>query len=50
MIAATALATAMLLIHNNLGDFETIRGLIENDLVRFPGLGPWNLIRCASVL
>jgi predicted nucleic acid-binding protein len=29
MIAATALATDMLLIHNKAGDFETIRGSIE---------------------
>ena len=50
MIAATALATDMLLIHNNAGDFETIRGSIEQDPARFPGLGPLKLIRCASVL
>lgn len=50
MIAATALATDMLLIHNNAGDFETIRGAIEQDPARFPGLGPLKLIRCASVL
>jgi predicted nucleic acid-binding protein len=37
MIAATALATDMLLIHNNPGDFETIRGSIEQDPVRFLG-------------
>lgn len=49
MIAATDLATDMLLIHNNAGDFETIRGSIEQDPVRFPGLGPLKLIRCASV-
>lgn len=50
MIAATALATNMLLVHNNAADFETIRGSIEQDPVRFPGLGPLRLIRCASVL
>ncbi len=50
MIAATALAADMLLIHNNASDFETIRGAIERDPVRFPGLGPLKLIRCASVL
>ena len=50
MIAATALATDMLLIHNNAGDFETIRGSIEQDPARSPGLGPLKLIRCASVL
>ena len=49
MIAATALATDMLLIHNNAADFETIRGSIEQDPVRFPGLGPLRLIRSASV-
>jgi predicted nucleic acid-binding protein len=50
MIAATALATDMLLVHNNAADFEVIRGSIEQDPVRFPGLGPLRLIRCASVL
>jgi predicted nucleic acid-binding protein len=50
MIAATALATDMLLIHNNAADFETIRGSIEQDPARFPGLGPLKLIRCSSVL
>lgn len=49
MIAATALATDMLLIHNKAADFEAIRGSIEQDPVRFPGLGPLRLIRCASV-
>jgi predicted nucleic acid-binding protein len=49
MIAATALAADMLLIHNNAADFEAIRGSIEQDPVRFPGLGPLRLIRCASV-
>lgn len=50
MIAATALATDMLLIHNNAADFETIRGSIERDPARFPGLGPLKLMRCESVL
>lgn len=50
MIAATALVTDMLLIHNNAGDFEAIRGAIEQDPIRFAGLGPLKLIRCASVL
>jgi predicted nucleic acid-binding protein len=50
MIAATALATDMLLIHNNAADFETIRGSIEQDPARFPGLGPLKLMRCSSVL
>jgi predicted nucleic acid-binding protein len=35
MIAATALVARMPLIHNNAGDFESIRSAIE----RFPGLG-----------
>ncbi len=50
MIAATALATDMLLIHNNAADFEAIRSSIEQDPIRFPALGPLRLIRCASVL
>jgi hypothetical protein len=50
MIAATALATDMLLIHNNAADFEAIRSAIEQDPVRFPGLGPLKLIRCSSVV
>jgi hypothetical protein len=49
-MAATALATDMLLIHNNAGDFETIRGSIKQDPAPFPGLGPLKLIRCVSVL
>lgn len=49
-IAATALVLDMLLIHNNAADFEAIRGAIERDPVRFPGLGPLKLIRCDSVL
>ncbi|MDX2151013.1 MAG: hypothetical protein SFV54_09775 [Bryobacteraceae bacterium] len=31
MVAATALATDMLLIHNNAADFEMIRGSIEQN-------------------
>ena len=50
MIAATAPTIDMLQINNKAGDFETIRGSIEQDPARFPGLGPLNLIRCASVL
>lgn len=37
MIAATALAKDMLLIHHYAGGFETIRGSIEHDPFRFPG-------------
>ena len=50
MIAATALATDLLLIQNNAADFEAIRGAIEREPIRFPGLGPLKLIRCASVV
>jgi predicted nucleic acid-binding protein len=50
MIAATALATGMLLLHNNAADFETIRGAIERDPTRFPALGPLHLMRCESAL
>jgi predicted nucleic acid-binding protein len=38
MIAATALATDLLLIHNNAADFEAIRGVIEREPIRFPDL------------
>jgi hypothetical protein len=50
MIAATALAADMLLIHNNAADFEATLGAIERDPLRFPGLGPLKLMRCESVL
>jgi predicted nucleic acid-binding protein len=46
MIAATALVAKLTLIHNNAADFETIRGAIERSPLRFPGLGPLELIRC----
>ena len=46
MIAATALVAEMPLIHNNAGDFESIRGAIERSPKRFPGLGPLELMRC----
>lgn len=49
MIAATALVTCLPLIHNNAGDFEAIRGAIEQAPDRFPNLGPLELIRCASL-
>lgn len=49
MIAATALAADMLLIHNNASDFEAIRGAIEQSPGRFPDLGPLKLTRCGSV-
>jgi len=49
MIAATALVARMPLIHNNAGDFESIRGAIERSPERFPNLGPLELVRCASL-
>jgi predicted nucleic acid-binding protein len=50
MIAATALAARMTLIHNNAADFESIRGAIESSPERFPNLGPLQLIRCTSLV
>ena len=44
LIAATALATSLPLIHNNPEDFENLRGVIERVPGRFPGVGPLNLI------
>lgn len=49
MIAATALVTRLVLIHNNASDFEAIRGAIERSPDRFPRLGPLELIRCAAL-
>ncbi len=50
MIAATALVAQMPLIHNNAADFEAMRSAIERSPARFPGLGPLELIRCASLV
>ncbi len=44
LIAATALAAAMPLVHHNPRDFETIRMAIETSPQRFPTLGPLNLV------
>jgi predicted nucleic acid-binding protein len=44
LIAATALASGMPLVHHNPRDFETIRMAIETSPQRFPSLGPLNLI------
>jgi len=44
MIAATALAHNLPLIHNNPQDFEPLRAVIERIPERFPGVGPLNLI------
>jgi predicted nucleic acid-binding protein len=50
IIAATALAGGMRLVHNNAADFENIRGALETSPERFPGLGSLNLVRCGSLL
>jgi predicted nucleic acid-binding protein len=50
IIAATALVAAMVLIHNNPADFESIRGAIERSPERFPKLGPLDLVRCESLV
>lgn len=50
IIAATALVAAMVLIHNNPADFESIRGAIERSPQRFPKLGPLELVRCESLV
>jgi len=44
LIAATALAAGLTLVHNNPADFEFLRAAIERDPERFPGVGPLNLI------
>jgi predicted nucleic acid-binding protein len=48
-IAATALVSRMILVHNNAEDFESIRKGIETSPKRFPGLGPLGLICCDSL-
>ena len=44
LIAATALAAGLPLIHNNPADFGFLRGAIERLPERFPGVGPLELI------
>ncbi|MBI4908436.1 MAG: PIN domain-containing protein [Acidobacteria bacterium] len=50
IIAATAMVAGMTLIHNNPGDFEAIRGGVERNPERFPGVGPLNLMRCGAIV
>jgi predicted nucleic acid-binding protein len=50
IIAGTALVAAMVLIHNNPADFESIRSAIERSPQRFPKLGPLGLVRCESLV
>lgn len=50
MIAASALVTRLVLVHNNALDFEAIRAAIERAPERFPNLGPLELIRCGSLV
>lgn len=45
-IAATAMISALPLVHNNPADFEAIRAAVEGAPDRFPGSGPLILIRC----
>ncbi len=46
VVAATALANRMPLMHDNPEDFETIRSVLEMRPDRLPGLGPLDLVRC----
>jgi predicted nucleic acid-binding protein len=50
IIAATALVSNMPLIHDNAADFEPVRSAIEQSPRAFPGLGPLELVRCASLV
>lgn len=50
MIAATAIATKLPLVHNNPADFEAIRAAVEGAPERLPGFGPLILIRCGWLL
>jgi len=44
LIAATALARRLPLLHNNPQDFETLRAVVERFAERFPGVGPLGLL------
>ena len=46
IVAATAMVSGMTLVHNNPGDFEAIRGGVENSPDRFKGVGSLNLAAC----
>lgn len=49
IVAATALANRMPLIHDNPVDFEAIRTTLEIQPGRLPGLGPLDLVRCVRL-
>lgn len=46
LVAATAVAAGLPLVHNNAIDFEAIRAAVESAPERLPGFGPLVLIRC----
>lgn len=49
LVAATALVNGLPLMHNNPGDFETLRMALEMDPARLPGFGPLSLYRCTRL-
>ena len=49
IIAATALVSDLVLIHENAADLEAIRSAIEISPNRFHGTGPLKLTRCGSL-
>jgi predicted nucleic acid-binding protein len=50
LIAATALASGLTLVHNNPADFESLRAAIESHPERFLGVGPLNLTSVKRLL